>query len=140
MIRHLIAPAAQRDAIVYLAQAATTGPPWLAIALAAIATLSAIGVALAPALVERVKRGRTPAATPSATTQSSADGSVDLVREALTDVRRERDEAQDEAKELTRELAAANRAIAERDVSIAKRDARIEALETLLARLGGGKT
>lgn len=139
MIRLVLAPVAHRDAIVYLAQASATGPPWLAIVLAAIATLSAIGVAVAPALVERVKRGRTPA-IPSPTTQSSADGSVDLVREALTDARNERDEAQEDAKVLTRELAAANRAIAERDIAIARRDARIEVLEQLIARLGGGKT
>ncbi|ANZ35264.1 hypothetical protein BBK82_03415 [Lentzea guizhouensis] len=135
MIRLLLAPATHRDAIVYLAQASATGPPWLAIALAAIATLSAIGVALAPALVERVKRGHTSAASTATPPAPAVEGSVDLVREALADARRERDEAQQEAKDLSRELTNAHREIAERDVVIARRDAQIEAL---INRLGGG--
>lgn len=134
MIRVLLASDAHRDAAVYLAQTSATGPPWLAIALAVIATLSAVGVASAPALVERAKRGK---ATPSAAAVAAptVDGSVDLVRKALDDAWRERDGAQGEAKEAARQLTAAHRVIAERDVEIARLTGRIDAL---IDRLGKG--
>lgn len=135
MTRLLLSPIMHRDALVYLAQAASTGPPWLAIALAAIATLSAVAVALAPALVERAKRGHT--TTVPATTQPASEGSVDLVREALADARQERDEAQAEVKDLGKQLAAAQREIAQRDIEIARQGARIE---QLIDRLGRGST
>lgn len=135
MIRLLTAPAAHREAVLYLAQAAAAGPPWLAIALAAIATLSAVGVASAPALVERVKRGKTP--TPATATPPAIEGSVNLVQDAFDDVRRERDEAQDEARNLAAQLTAANRVIAERDIEIAKLAARVDAL---VDRFGRGPT
>jgi hypothetical protein len=131
-VSRLLPMEAHRDALVYLAQAASTGPPWLAIALAGIATLSAVGVAMAPALVERVKRGRVPAAP--AATQPASEGSVDLVREALADARQERDEAQAEVKDLGKQLAAAQREVALRDVEIAKQAARIEHLTDRLGR------
>jgi hypothetical protein len=125
-----------RDAVVYVAQAASTGPPWLAIVLAGIALLSAVGVAAAPALVERVKqRGAQPPAP--ATTPApppAVEGSVDLVREAIDDLRRERDEAQDEAVRLREELAQERAQSALKDVQIAELRLRNEYLVMRLGR------
>lgn len=125
-----------RDTVVFLTQAAATGPPWLAIVLAAIGVLSAVGVALAPAVVEKVKRGANPPAA-GATTPPAVEGSVDLVREAMTDLRSERDEAQLRAERLTEQLEEARLQIGVLQVELARRDARIE---TLLDRLGRGRS
>lgn len=144
MIRSFLAAGMQRDAAVFLAQAASTGPPWLAIVLAAIALLSAVGVALAPALVERVKRGKPAIDTPDKAAlpaPPSAAGAVDLTGEALRDAWAERDEAQRRAEELQKDLTAARAEITDLRVTVARKDARIEALESLLGgRFGTGQS
>ncbi|GAA1281601.1 hypothetical protein [Saccharothrix xinjiangensis] len=126
---------AHRDAAVYFAQAAATGPPWLAIALGVIALLGVIATATGPALAERMKRGQPPASTTAAPAVPPAvEGPVDLVREIVADLRRERDEAQERADRLADELAEERRASAVKDVELARRDARIEALVDRLER------
>jgi hypothetical protein len=134
LTRWPITPDPRGDVVIYTAQAATTGPPWLAIALAAIAGVVALGVALAPAAVERVKRSTRPEAA-STPTPPAVESSVDLVREAIDDARREREEAQIEAKRLAAEVAEVRRESAAKDVLLAEQRMRIE---HLIDRLGRG--
>jgi hypothetical protein len=142
MIRLLLSPSAHRDAVVYLAQAAATGPPWLAIVLAGFALLSALGVALAPAAIERVKRGKASteaAAITSPSASPSAAGAVDLTGEALRDAWAERDEAQRRADRLQKDLTAARAENTDLKVQMARKDARIEWLESVVGRFGTGQ-
>lgn len=140
MTREVLASDAHRDAVVHLAQAASTGPPWLAIVLAIIALCGTAIVAVGPAISERAKRHKT--STPAIAATPAAEGSVDLVREAMDDIRGEREQAQEEARQLSQQLTAARREVADRDVEIAKRDLRIQHLElqvqNLISQLGRG--
>jgi hypothetical protein len=84
--------------------APAAGPPWLAVVLAVCSLIGVVGVALAPALVEKVKRGKRdepkvaastePAALPTPTVVQRTDQALDLVGAAMEDAHRERDEAQ----------------------------------------------
>ncbi|MFJ5984296.1 hypothetical protein [Lentzea sp. NPDC092896] len=142
MIRDVLVSPSARDGLLHMAQAATTGPPWLALALAAIGAITAIAVGFVPAVQERIKRGRSPSDGATAGTSPAVDGSVTLVREALDDARKERDEAQDEAREFAKQLAAEQvknvrlqATVDQRDEQIRQRD---EQIRQMIARFGGG--
>ncbi|MEV8439193.1 hypothetical protein AB0425_17600 [Actinosynnema sp. NPDC051121] len=132
VIRLAFEPGAHRDAVIYIAQAAAAGPPWMAIVVGVLALLGTIAVALGPALTERAKHARPPVVTPPAT-PPAVEGSVDLVRETIADLRQEREEFQAKAERLGHELAEALKDSAAKDVEIARLTARIE---TLIERLG----
>ncbi|WP_410633386.1 hypothetical protein [Amycolatopsis sp. cmx-4-83] len=97
--------------------APASGPPWLAVVLAALTLLGVLGTAFGPALVEKVKRGKPkdepkaapssePAALPTPTVVQRTDQALDLVGAAMADAHRERDEAQAENKRLVKKNAA----------------------------------
>ncbi|MEU7787651.1 hypothetical protein [Amycolatopsis sp. NPDC049159] len=93
--------------------ASAAGPPWLAIVVAALASIGVIATAFGPAIAEKVKRGKPkdeakaaastePAALPTPTVVQRTDQALDLVGAAMTDAHRERDEAQARAERLSK--------------------------------------
>lgn len=122
--------------MIELAQASAATPPvWVSVVLAVIAGLVAVGVALAPAVVEKVKRGKTAdVATPKT---PAADGSIDLVAKAFEDLREERDEAQAARDRIAVELAAALKSNAQKDIDLVRAEARIDRLQAELDRRRG---
>lgn len=92
--------------MIEVAEASAGGPPWLAIALAVIALASTAAVALAPALVERIRQRGTnkdePPA-PSAAPSPAADLALGMVEQALRDAWQQRDEAEARAERMERE-------------------------------------
>lgn len=101
--------------------APASGPPWLAVVLAALTLLGVLATAFGPALVEKAKRGKPkeepkaastePAALPTPAVVQRTDQALDLVGAAMEDAHRERDEAQskrDDALAENRRLVKAN--------------------------------
>lgn len=103
------------------------GPPWVAVIVAALASIGVIATAFGPALVEKVKRGKPkdepngepktaaassePAGLPTPTVVQRTDQALDLVGAAMVDAHRERDEAQakrDEVYGKNQQLVKAN--------------------------------
>lgn len=108
---------------------AAAGPAWVAVVAAALASIGVIATAFAPALVEKVKRGKPkedpkdepkaaastePTALPTPTVVQRTDQALDLVGAAMADAHRERDEAQGE----TRRLVKANAKLALENVQL----------------------
>jgi hypothetical protein len=89
--------------VIEAAEASSAGPPWLAILLAVIALLSAVAVALAPAVVERIRQRAAAKAEKPAAPAQSADLALGMVDLALRDAWRQRDEAEQRADRLERE-------------------------------------
>lgn len=96
--------------------APASGPPWLAVVLAALTLLGVLGTAFGPALVEKIKRGKPkdeakvvastePAALLTPTVVQRTDQALDLVGLAMEDAHRERDEAQVDNRRLLKENA-----------------------------------
>lgn len=85
------------------AEASSAGPPWVAIVLAVIALLSAVGVALAPAFVERIRQRGRSEDSPAAAPVRSADLALEMVERALRDAWQQRDEAEERAAQYMRE-------------------------------------
>lgn len=98
--------------------APAAGPPWLAVVLAVVSLIGVVGVALAPALVEKVKLGKPkeqakdeakkaasaePSALPTPTVVQRTDQALDLVGVAMADAHHERDEAQTDNRRLVKE-------------------------------------
>ena len=94
--------------------APTAGPPWLAIVVAALASIGVIATAFGPAIAEKVKRGKPkdeskaaastePAALPTPTVVQRTDQALDLVGVAMADAHHERDEAQTDNRRLLKE-------------------------------------
>lgn len=106
-----------------------TGPPWLAIVLAAIAVLGVIATAFGPALVERVKRGGAPQqqavpAVEPAKTHAAADQSLAIVQDMVNDLQRRLDTAERRLDERDQELQQVREQLAERDRELADLHAR----------------
>lgn len=109
-------------------------PPWVAIALAAIALFGVMATAFGPVLVERARSraaARTePAAAPAAGPPPPAPSSAlaqdftELIEDAVADTRRQRDQATDRADRLQQHLDRANRELADLRVELARHEAR----------------
>lgn len=97
--------------------APAAGPPWLAVVLAVVSLIGVVGVALAPALVEKIKRGKPKeetkasavsaesAALPTPAVVQRTDQALDLVGAAMVDAQHERDEAQAKAERFAKAKA-----------------------------------